>query len=89
MLIYLKILYTPHFLPRSTKSYIGSFSGKAFATQAWGPKYDHQNLHNRGRNGVWWCTPLTPALRRQKQVDLCEIEASQIYIGSPRTAKVS
>ena len=22
--------------------------------------------------GLWWCTPLVPALRRQSQVDLCE-----------------
>ena len=25
--------------------------------------------------GQWWCTPLIPALRRQKQVDLCEFKA--------------
>ena len=27
----------------------------------------------------WWCTPLIPALRRQRQVDLCEFEASLVY----------
>ena len=28
--------------------------------------------------------PLIPALRRQKQVDLCEFEASLVYKGQPR-----
>jgi hypothetical protein len=27
----------------------------------------------------WWCTPLIPALRRQKQADLCEFKASMVY----------
>ena len=27
----------------------------------------------------WWCTPLIPALGRQRQVDLCEFEASLVY----------
>ena len=31
------------------------------------------------RAGQWWCTPLTPALRRQRQADLCECEASLVY----------
>ena len=26
-----------------------------------------------------WCTPLIPALGRQRQVDLCEFEASLVY----------
>uniref|UniRef100_A0A8C6W909 Histone-lysine N-methyltransferase n=1 Tax=Nannospalax galili TaxID=1026970 RepID=A0A8C6W909_NANGA len=29
---------------------------------------------------AWWCTPLIPALRRQRQVDLCEFKASLVYI---------
>jgi hypothetical protein len=31
---------------------------------------------------VWWCTPLNPALRRQRQADLCEFEASLVYKSS-------
>ena len=27
----------------------------------------------------WWRTPSIPALRKQKQVDLCEFEASLVY----------
>ena len=27
----------------------------------------------------WWSTPLIPALRRQRQVDLYEFEASLVY----------
>jgi hypothetical protein len=33
-----------------------------------------------------WCTPLVPALRRQRQMDLCEFKASLVYIVSSRTA---
>ena len=29
--------------------------------------------------GRWWCTRLIPALGRQRQVDLCEFEASLVY----------
>ena len=32
----------------------------------------------------WWHTPLIPALRRQRQVDLCEIEVSLVYRASSR-----
>jgi hypothetical protein len=31
----------------------------------------------------WLCKPLNSALRRQRQVDLCEIEASLVYKVSP------
>jgi hypothetical protein len=35
-----------------------------------------------------WCIPLIPALRRERQVDLCEFKASLVYKASPRTAKI-
>lgn len=35
---------------------------------------------------MWGCTPLISALRKQKQEDLCEPEASLGYIMSIRTA---
>ena len=34
----------------------------------------------------WWRTPLIPALRRQKQADLCEFQASLVYRESFRKA---
>ena len=33
--------------------------------------------------------PLIPALRRQRQADLCEFEASLVYIASSRTARAT
>jgi hypothetical protein len=29
------------------------------------------------RDWAWWCTSLIPAFRRQREVDLCEFEASK------------
>ena len=34
-----------------------------------------------------WCTPLIPALGRQRQVELSEFEVSLVYKASFRTAK--
>ena len=34
--------------------------------------------------GRWWRTPLIPALGRQRQVDLCEFEASLVSRASAR-----
>ena len=36
---------------------------------------------------MWRCTPLIPALRRQRQEDLCEFKASLVYMVSSRTAR--
>ena len=36
-------------------------------------------------SGGRWCIPLVPALRRQRQADLCEVEASLVYRASART----
>jgi hypothetical protein len=38
---------------------------------------------------AWWCTPIFPALGRQRQEDLCEFEASLDYIVSSRTARAT
>jgi hypothetical protein len=32
---------------------------------------------------LWWHTPLIPALRRQRQVDLCEFPYSQSCVEKP------
>jgi len=39
--------------------------------------------------GQWCHTPLIPALRRQRQVELCEFEASLLYKASSRTARAT
>jgi hypothetical protein len=38
---------------------------------------------------LWWCIPLIPALWRQRQVDLYEFEANQVYGVSSRTARAT
>jgi hypothetical protein len=37
----------------------------------------------------WPCTPLIPVLQRQRQADLCELEASLVYISSSRLARAT
>lgn len=39
--------------------------------------------------GEWQLPPSSPALRKQKQDDLCEFEDSLVYRGSCRTAKAT
>lgn len=39
--------------------------------------------------GLWWYTPLILALRNQRQMDLCEFEASLAYIESSKTARAA
>jgi hypothetical protein len=36
-----------------------------------------------------WCTPLISSLRRQRQADLCECEASLVFRVSSRTARAT
>jgi hypothetical protein len=50
-------------------------------------KYKQTNKQNKKEKNTTlktktlnWCTPLIPALRRQRQEDLCEFQASLDYI---------
>jgi hypothetical protein len=38
--------------------------------------------------GQCWPTPANPAFRKQRQVDLCELEASLVYKASSRPARL-
>jgi hypothetical protein len=46
-------------------------------------------IKEKRRGFVWWLTPLTPAFRRQRQVELCEFKASLVYIVSFRIARAT
>ena len=39
--------------------------------------------------GSWWSILLIPALRRQRQEDLCDFKASLVYRVSSRTARTT
>jgi hypothetical protein len=49
----------------------------------------NKSLKKKARAGRWWCTPLAPALGRQRQVDLFEFEVSLLYKSSSRTARAT
>lgn len=44
--------------------------------------------HRPKPTGGWtqWHSPLTPALRSQKQMELCELQINLVYITIPRPA---
>jgi hypothetical protein len=45
------------------------------------------HLKSKVYTWAWWRTPLIPALRKQRQEDLCEFEASLVYRVSSMTAR--
>jgi hypothetical protein len=47
-----------------------------------------RNLLKNPLSRAWWCTPLIPALGRQRQV-ISEFEASLVYRVSSRTARAT
>jgi hypothetical protein len=40
-------------------------------------------------NQVWWCTAWNPALGKQRQGDLCELESNLVYKEGSRTPKAT
>jgi hypothetical protein len=48
-----------------------------------------QRGQNWEKSWAWWYMPLIPALRRQRQEDLYEFEASLVYRVSARTARTT
>jgi hypothetical protein len=55
---------------------------------AGGLKYFTSTPYKRIINRVWWCTPVIPALRRQRQ-RITEFEPSLVYRVSSRTARAT
>ena len=49
----------------------------------------NQNKEPLKGAGQWWRTPSVPALRRQRQAELCEFKASLVYRVSSKTARVT
>jgi len=47
----------------------------------------HSLKNKKGEDRAWWFRPLTLALRRQRQVNLCEFKASLVYRMSSKTAR--
>jgi hypothetical protein len=47
-----------------------------------------RNFSERGQEGTVVATSLVPALRKQRQVDLCEFKTSLVYTVSSRTEKL-
>jgi hypothetical protein len=45
-----------------------------------------EDKRQRGSGGQWWHTPVIPAFGRQRQGDLCELEASLVYRVSSKLA---
>jgi hypothetical protein len=45
--------------------------------QQWSSKNFFLKIHNLA--GQWWCMPLIPGLRRQRQADLFSFGASLVY----------
>lgn len=46
-------------------------------------------LKNNNYAKWWWCMPLIPTLRRERQVGLCDLEASLVYRVTSKTAKAT
>ena len=54
------------------------------------PRFGSEILPQKSRTGrAWWCMPLIPALKRQRQVYLCEFKASLIYIVNYKIARIT
>lgn len=45
------------------------------------------SFHTSTETWMWWCIPLTTALRKQKREDLFEFQTSLVYMESSRTAR--
>lgn len=48
----------------------------------WAPALMYRDIHRTKKLAVFWCIPLMLTLRRQRQSDFFELEASVIYVHS-------
>lgn len=42
--------------------------------------HTYKYMQKRRRGGAWWHTLLIPALKTERQVDLCEFSSSLVYL---------
>lgn len=48
-----------------------------------GPPGSVRDPASKGEPRAWWYTPFTPALARQRRVNLCSFKASLVYLRVP------
>ena len=46
----------------------------------------HLKFIKQSSAGQWWCTPLIPTFKRQRQTDYCEFKASLVYKVNSKTS---
>jgi hypothetical protein len=58
-------------------------TGKLKAHHSLKNNYKKTKQNNNNPAVQWWCTPLIPALTKQRQVDPCEFETAKATCGRP------
>jgi|UPI00001E7606 hypothetical protein len=82
--------YFPEASCQGTRTAINTASKKQKQKEHPQIKLNPQQQENGVTARLWWCRPLIPAIRRQRQLDVCEFEGSLAYSRvSSRTARAT